>query len=470
MGGLLAALNSGKTSLHANQTGLEVSGNNIANVNTPGYSREKVVYSNVPTFSQKNFFVGHGVRVSNVQRDHSIFLENQLVGKRADFGLEDAQKNSISELERLFPIEDDNISADISNFFESIQDLSTSPGDRVMRNSVLHQGGRLCSVFRQTANELDRIQEHISKELVAKVDIINNNLKELADLNGRILTIEASGQDANAQRDRQEFLLQEVAQETGAKIVSSKNGMLSLHIPGGLPLVQGTSHASISYKAVGADLSFELHVGSDTKPLTRNQLGGAMHGMLRVREEIVPKIKEDLDILAYDIATIVNTKHKTGYDPQGNLGINFFADPPNLGQIAEPGKPEHFDAARNMSVILTDGMQIAAAGNPEAAPGDNENALALADLKDIKINGEETFAIKYAKIASFTGTEANRHKLAFSGAKTTMEQVQNLRDSVSAVSLDEEMVSLIQFQKGFQTSAKFLSTVDEMLQTLINMR
>ncbi len=465
--GLLGALNAGKTSLHANQTGLEVSGNNIANVNVDGYSKEEVVFGNVPTFSQRNFFVGHGVRISNVQRDHSWFLENQLVRKRAEFGLEDAQENALSELERLFPIEDNNISADISNFFEAFQDLSTGPSDRVMRNSALHQGKRLSSVFRETANELDRIHSHTTKEITAKIDTINNKIKELAELNSRIQTIEVSGQDANAQRDRQEALIKDVAQETGARIVTSKNGMLSLHIPGGLPLVQGTSHATFSYEEEGASLKLKLHVGSDTKNLTRHQLGGEIHGMLRVREEIIPKVKEDLDVLAYSVVKQFNEQHVQGYDPDKKTGVKFFNDPPNLN---DPDlQKRHLDAARKMSVALTSGQQIAAAGNPEAHPGDNENALLLADLKDTKYDGE-TSAIRYAKIASFTGTEKNRHNLALSGAKTAMTQVENLRDSFSAVSLDEEMVSLIQFQKGFQTSAKFLSTIDEMLQTLVNMR
>ncbi len=467
MSGILGALNAGKTALEANQVGLEVTGNNVANVNTPGYSRQQVVYSNVPTFSHKGFFIGQGVQVSTIQREHDQFLENQLIAKTAEYGFEKAQGNTLSELERIFSIDDDNLSADIGNFFESVQKLSNNPSDKVMRSTVLRKGQNLGTRFNGTADELNRLQDNLSQSIVDKVDGINSSLKKIAELNSRIQTIEATGQSANAQRDNQEALIRDIAQQTGAGVVSSKTGMLSLHLPGGLPLVQGTSASALGYQSAGSSLSLSVDIGGDVKKLTRAQMGGEIRGMLDLREEMIPEIKDNLDRLAYDITQSFNTQHALGMDLEGDAGGEFFTAPPNIGQIAHPSRPEHYDAARNMSIAITDGNRIAA-GNT-SAPGDNENALALADIYDKKI-GEATFATQYGKIASAIGIAKNRNEISVNGAETSMEQVKNLRDSASAVSLDEEMVNLIQFQRSFQSSAKFLSTVDEMMDTLINLR
>ncbi len=468
MSGLSGALSSGKTSLLTNQVGMEVTGNNIANLNTPGYSRQRVVYGNIPTFSQKGFFVGQGVRVTSVRREHDQFLENQLTTKTAEYGFQKAQRNTLSELERIFPIGENNLSAEISDFFESIQDLSVNAGDKVMRSSMLQKGQELCSKFNNTADELHKLQDHIGNDVVFKIDDINTSIAEIAELNSRIQTIEVTGQTASAQRDKQEALIKKVAQETGAEIVSSKKNMLSLHLPGGLPLVQGTSAATLKYQSTGSNLALSLDIGGDVKKLSKEQMGGEIRGLLELRETTIPEVLDQLDSLAYDVTTVFNKQHALGTDLKGNAGGDFFTPPPNKGRIAHPTLPEHHDAARNIAVAITDIDKIAA--GKTSAPGDNENALALADLKDAKVSDEGTFAIKYGKIASFIGIEKNKNNVAFNGAKAAREQIQNLKDSTSAVSLDEEMVNLIQFQRSFQSSAKFLSTVDEMMETLVNIR
>lgn len=468
MAGILGALNAGKTALEANQVGLEVTGNNIANAKTPGYSRQKVVLGNVPTFSRKGFFIGQGVRVSTVQREHDQFLENQLTAKTAEYGFQSAQSNPLAELERVFPIGDDNLSADISNFFDSIQKLSTNPSDQVLRNGMLQKGHDLSVKFNDTANELTRLQDNLSQSVVSKIDGINSNLTEVAELNSRIRTIEATGQSANAQRDKQESLIKNLAQTVGAEIVTSKSGMFSLHLPGGLPLVQGTTAASLSYKATGSNLSLSLDIGGDVKELHKDLLGGEIKGLMTIREETIPGIMDKLDSLAFDVSTQVNTQHAEGRDLNGDKGGNFFSVPPNTNKAENREDAEYAGAARAMSVAITDGSKIAA--GKTAAPGDNENALALADLNDKKIDNVDTFSTKYGKIASTVGTAKSRNEIAMNGAKTAMEQVQNLKESASGVSLDEEMINLIQFQRSFQSSAKFLSTVDEMMDTLLNLR
>jgi flagellar hook-associated protein 1 FlgK len=188
-------------------------------------------------------------------------------------------------------------------------------------------------------------------------------------------------------------------------------------------------------------------------------VGGELQGLLTVRDQTIPEAKDELNTLAYEISTQVNTQHAAGVGLDGSTGNNFFTDPAGVTT----------DAARNMAVTLTDSSKVAA-GNT-SAPGDNENALTIGDLgTSYLIGGTDTFDSYYANISSQIGLAVNQNSLQVSGSKDAVNQLQNLRDSVSGVSLDEEMVNMIQYQRGFQSSAKYLSTVDDMLNTLISFK
>jgi flagellar hook-associated protein 1 FlgK len=143
-----------------------------------------------------------------------------------------------------------------------------------------------------------------------------------------------------------------------------------------------------------------------------------------------------------------------------------------------PGAAEYAGAARNISVVLTDPAQVAAGLAPDpgppagtVAPGDNRNALILSNIGDTYlIGGTDSFNSLYGKITSKVGVESNQNQLSLKGAQDALDQLENFRDGLVGVSLEEEMISLIQFQRGFESSAKFLSIVDEMMSTVLEIR
>ena len=186
--------------------------------------------------------------------------------------------------------------------------------------------------------------------------------------------------------------------------------------------------------------------------------------MFEMRDTFIAGLRSDLDTLAVDLTSAVNAEHVNGYDANGNTGQLFFEDI----SVPVPGSVP----SRNVRVALTDSSQVAAAGNPEAAPGDNENALAIASLEVTHRVGttNDTFDNFFSQIVATVGIEAARNDLALSGAQDATVQLQNLRDGYSGVSLEEEMIDLIQYQRGFESSAKFLSTVDEMMNALLQLK
>lgn len=464
MGGLLNALNAGRTSLSTNQKAIEIAGNNIANVNTPGYSRQSAVLTPYPALNFGEFFIGQGVKISNVTREHDVFINAQILDKNQTLGEESARSTPLNELERIFGIGENSLATEVDRFFDAWQELSTNPSGQTERDIVLQRGDLLARGFQTAVTELDSAQKNINSTIASKIDAVNFKLSEVADLNERIASVEAGGQSANSFRDRRDLLLEDLSFSLGIQSFEEGTGMVSVQLPGGLPLVQGGSALRLEGVQNGKNIDLTLQMGGTSLAVNRKNLGGEFKGLVELRDTFIPALRADLDTMAYGLASAVNSAHRDGAGLDGLGNRDFFSD-----------APDSTDAARNLTVALTSGSQIAAGLSPaagdSAAPGDNRNAKAIAALgSDKVINGQDTLVGFYAKMTAKVGIEAAQNRLTQGGAEDAMVQLQNLRDGKVGVSLEEEMISLIQYQKGFEASAKFLSTIDEMMDTILSLK
>lgn len=550
--GLAAALNTGKTSLFSNQKSIEITGNNIANVNTEGYSRQKAVYSDFPSLKFGNYFVGQGVKITDITREYDVFVNEQLLDKSQLLGSEDAKATPLAELERVFSVGDDTLATEIDRFFDSWQELSANPSGQVERDIVMQRGELLASSFNTVARDLDNVSSNINETVLSEIDGVNLKLSQIADLNSRIQTIEASGTSANSFRDQRDVLLQEVTYTLGVQSYEEPTGAINIQLPGGLPLVQSGSALELNAISKGDDLVLELKIGESSFDVAGKNLGGKFQGLLELRDEFIPALKEDLDRTAYALVQEVNLLHEQGTGLDGSTGTAFFKNPGNHtsqsyskaddatsfvagdvtfnvagtettfafaggslrdletaidanvadvdatvsqqddGSWALVVTPDNYnesiriDAAAiagssqspefsmpNLSDLITmsvtDSSKVAA-GN-SSAPGDNTNALSISALKDKNaVNDEDTFVSFYGKMAARVGIEAGQNRLSQSGAEDSLTQLKNLRDGTVGVSLEEEMINLIKYQRGFEASAKLLSTVDEMLVSVLSIK
>lgn len=471
MAGLFTALNAGRTALEVNQKSIEIIGNNISNVNTAGYSRQSAVLTPYPSMNFGGFFIGQGVVISDVERDFDAFVNGQLQQKSIEYGLQNGQANPLAELERVFNITENNLATEIDNFFDSWQELSANPSGLVERDIVIQRGQLLAENFHTIANDLVSVQQNINDSIISKVDAVNSQIAEIGELNSRIFTIEIQGQTANSARDRRDMLAKELATSLGAQTYYDSKGMMAVQLPGGLPLVQGTETMTISAVPNGSNLDLELTAGGVTRTIGLNNLGGELYGQVNIRDTVIPDLNNNLDRLAYEITESLNAAHAAGAGLDSVTGRNFFTPNP---VPPPPADPWH-EAARNISVALTDSNHVAAAAAPTppatASPGDNRNALIISNIGEtFLIDGKDNFNAFYGKMTSTIGVMANQNTLSLGGAEDAMVQLQNLRDGLSGVSLEEEMISLIQFQRGFESSAKFLSTIDEMMASLMDLK
>lgn len=459
-GGLNAALNSGRTSLQTNQTAIEITGLNIANVNTEGYSRQTPNLNPYPALAFGDFFIGTGVTVSSVARSHDVFLDGQIKDKSADVGLENSMVNSLAELERVVGIGAGSLADEFNQFFDSWRQLSTNPGGEVERQMVLQRGEQIGNTFTSVYNETQQVVKNINNTITSKIDGVNLCLDEIAQLNNRISAIEMSGQEANSDRDRRDILLKDLSEAIGATSFETANGTVSVQLPNGMPLVEGTEVTHIVGVMSGTDINLELDFGTTRISLDRTALGGEFRGLYEVRDVMIPDVVDRLDQLAFTFATEVNALHRVGTDLDGDTTENFFVEPSAIA-----------GAALSLAMSITSTKDIAA--GTSAASGDNTNALSILQLEQQPLGGfggNDTFVSYYGKIVSTLGVEVARNRQAVQGHEDSLIQLQNFRDGIDGVSLEEEMINLMKYQKGFEASAKFLATVDEMMGTLLSLK
>jgi flagellar hook-associated protein 1 len=459
MSGLSNALNVGKSSLLAGQKAIEVTGNNISNVNTPGYSRQVPVFSGFPSLNMQGFAVGSGSQVAQVDREHDAFLTRQIQEQSAGLGNAEAKTTPLAELERIVDISETSIASKIDDFFGSWQDLSTDPSSQVGRDTVIVNGEHLSQAFVQTVDELNALRQNLDINLTSQVEDLNSKFDEIVSLNKRITSIEMTGQTALADRDRRDILVQEVSTALGTRSVeSAETGMVSLFLPNGISVVQDASSLTLGYENSGDTLNVYMQMGSQQVSLGSGNVGGSFSGLMEVRDELIPGIIEDLDKLAYGLSTEVNKMHQWGTGLDGISSRAFFTPP-----------EQSTGAAASLAVAISDYRQVAA-GRSDAT-GDNSNALDLAALSEAKsINGNETFVAFYSSLASRVGMESRQNQLALSGSQDSFEQLNNLRDAKVGVSLEEEMINLIKYQRSFEASAKFVATIDELMDTVLSLK
>ena len=455
MGGLNAALNSGRTSLQTNQKAIEITGLNVANVNTEGYSRQTPHLTPYPALVFGDYFIGTGVTVGSIQRSHDVFLAGQIKDKSMEVGRENSMLNPLAELERVIGIGEGNLADEFDQFFDAWRQLSTNPGGEVERQAVLQRGELIGRAFANIYREIQQSVKNINSTITSKVDGVNLALDEVAQLNTRISALELSGQNANSDRDRRDMLLKSLSMSIGATTFETSTGAVSVQLPNGMPLVEMGKANHLNAVFSGTNVSLELSVGTTTLALDRNALGGEFRGLYEVREVMIPDVVNRLDELAFTFANKVNDQHELGTDLNGASGQPFFIVSPT-------------DASSTLRMNITSTSQIAA--GESAAPGDNRNALAILQLEQQQLLGNDTLVSFYGKIAATVGVEAARNRQAAQGYKDSLVQLENMRDGIDGVSLEEEMINLLKYQRGFEASARFLSTVDEMMAVLMTLK
>ncbi len=476
-------LDIGRTALLAQKAAMDVTGENIANVNTPGYSRQTPVLQTAPINPYQVPPVGNGVVLASVQRSYDRFVQARILSSTSAGGEQSTLQTALQRIEPLFgDLSGSGLGTSLENFFTAWQDLAMNPQGSAERQAVLSKAQTFLDNLHQVNGSLNTVQSDANQSLDAITSSINTTTAQIATLNEQIRTAQLSGANTNLLKDSRDVLIQDLSQKVGITVLEQPDGSVNVSLIQGPQLVGGKNASQLTLQsdpANGGLYSVILNgpgspTGTDITPLVSGGSGsnGELGGALYVRDVIVNSYLDHLDELATTLANQVNSVHTTGFGLNGSTGQDFFTAP------AAPVPPATFTSgySRTMSLNITDITSIAAAStNPLLAgggTGNNVNALALADLSGKALamtGGSNTLSGFYGALVGKVGLAVQGTEQEVAQNTALLKQFNNLRDSVSGVNLDEELVALTKYQKAFQGAARLITTGQDMLDTVLGM-
>ena len=370
-----SVLNTAKQAILSNLTAINVTGSNIANVNTPGYTRLNPVFNSVGTNSTSSSGREQvGVEISEIQRVYDKYLEAQIVTQNASVGSATARNDLLSQIEGVLNESTDNgVSDALSQFWSAWDDLSANPSGESERSILVSAAQNLTYVFNQRAEELLTLQQNTDETIVGDVDKLNGYLSDMSALNTEIVRIESSGGSASALRDSRASLLSNISSLIDINYVEQSDGALYIYLPeNGKTLVEGSKNWQLTVQPNSSNSNLNDIVFTDdtANPLNNYIQGGELGGLLDIRDVTLPAYIDKLNQTASSIVNKVNAQNMAGYDQDGNIGGLFF---------------EKTVEAKDMEVsaaIVADTRKIAASSTLNA---DGDNATAMTALKDDKM-------------------------------------------------------------------------------------
>ena len=353
------------------------------------------------------------------------------------------------------------LSQAMSDYFNAWQDLSMKPKGMIERQLLISKGEVLANTFNQKYANLESAQKSIDTDISGAVENINQRSARIADLNQKIVDSEINGHSANEYRDQRDLAIKELSALIDISTFEDSDGSVKVTLNGGRTLVEGKSFHNLATQVNPATGLFDvLWVRPDgsTVDITGNIAGGKIQGWLQSRDVTLPDYMTRLNDLALAIRDEVNREHRGGFGLDGSTNNDFF-----IGTDAS-------DIEVNVNLV-NDHDLIAVASNIDSLPGDGSNAVDIANLQSQAIlnGGTATFNEYYNALVSDVGSEVNQIDAYYQHQFNMLTQLENYRESISGVSLDEEMVNLIKFQSAYDASAKLITTTDELIQTVLNM-
>lgn len=472
--GLFGTLNMAARSMQAQMTGVEVSGQNLANVNTTGYSRQSVQLATNPDIATGIGPEGTGVTAVAIQQIVSELLNSQVQTQQSTSGYWDGQQTALQTAQNALneflngtstttststsstaSDSSTGLAAQLNNLFSAFQAVATSPTSTAARQSLISQAQTLAATFNNVNGQLDDLKTSLDASLDNSVESANKLLSDIANLNKQITSAEFSGGTANNLRDAREQDLENLAHLTNFTLSTGTNGAVNVSI-GGQSLVTGYTVADTlqTYDAGGGQMLVQTATGGVPLTLT----GGLMQGTIDARDGSLATLQTNVNTLASTLITQVNAIHNSGFSLTGSTGTNFF-DGTNAASITV-----NASLAANSNLIQTSGSATAA--------GDNSVALQLAQLGSAAQGalGNQTFNDNYNAAVGALGQSLAAANTQVSSQTLVTQMLSTQRGSVSGVSVDEEMTNLMSFQRAYQASAKLVSTVDSMIEVTLAMK
>lgn len=454
MAGLLSSLSIATSGLTTARMGLDVTGHNIANINTPGYARRTMQLAELPPNDHTS--AGRGVEVLQIRALRDQYLEARIGREQGGKAYDEALLEGVRAVDATVGLPGQSIDARLTAFFDGFSALASDPTSITARDTVVREGRALGEAFGSLSSRLDEMQVVHDRTLRDSVAELNQLATTVSRLNARIVT---GGVDVDALRDERSIAIARMSELGNVSVLDRPDGAVDITVSSGHALVVGANAYPVTMTAQPPSGFISLQL-SDFD-ITSQIDGGRIGALVELRDSKIPAYQGRLDQLAYDIATQVNALHVTGFDATGTAGGNFFDAPATVTGAAA--------SLAVASAVAADPRLVAASGT--TASGDNEVARAIAALRDSRVmsGGSATAAEAWATFVFQVGSDVRGAEASVVTREQIVRQMQRLRDQQSGVSLDEEAANLMRYQRSYEASARYFTTIVDTLDTLMAM-
>jgi flagellar hook-associated protein 1 FlgK len=449
----VATLSGAARALDAQQTGMAVVGQNIANANTPGYSRRVVDLGTVAAVGSDA--VGRGVQVLRIRASRDQLLENRLYREQPTLERESAIADSLGVVEAAFGDPGQSIDADLARFFDSFARLAEDPTGSTARQTVLTEGEALAAGFRDMADRLASSRRDADTAIRSSVTEVNALVIRIAALNASIGS--ATESQALGLVDEQSEAVRELSELVNINVLQRQGRGVDVYFGAGRPLVVAANSYQLIATPTGP--SGQVVLSSNGTTVTSEITSGRVGGLLNVRDTLVPAYETRLDELAFTVVNQVNTLHTAGFDVNGASAGVFFTT-----LAAQPGAA----AAITVNPAVAANTSLIAAASVAVA-GNNQTAQAIAALRDARVldSNQSTMSDAWAQLVFTVGRDVQTASQNKQTRQDVVTQVESLKDASSGVSLDEEALLMLRFQRAYEATARFFQAVDETIDVLL---
>ncbi|CRK80922.1 flagellar hook-associated protein FlgK [Neobacillus massiliamazoniensis] len=471
MSSTFMGLELGKRGLFAQQAALNTTGHNIANANTDGYSRQRAEMVSTPAIPYPGMSndrspaqMGTGVEVNKLVRLREGFLDTQFRERNKDLGYYTAKSDTYTKIEEILnEPSDTGIANAMDQFWQSWQELAKNSDSAAARAVVRQRGVAVAESFQFAKDSLKQIQADSNNVISVDVNNINSLTKQIADLNDQISRLTPNNYQPNDLYDKRDVLLDQLSKLVNIDTKPSTNGMVDVFVSG-QPLIQGKTANAVTYPSNGGGPD-QISIDPGQKPVSLQS--GELLGRIEAANHIVPNLLDNIKQLQDEFSKQVNAIHSSGYnlDDIANIKNN---------PTASPDKLDFFTTNANGDwVVNPDIMQSLnkIAAGTTASVGDGTNAQAISDLKNKVFsinNSTSTLGDFYQNIIGQLGVDSQQAQNMQGNTQTLVNQVDSRRQSVSGVSLDEEMTNMIRFQQAYNAAARVVTVMDQVLDKVIN--
>lgn len=442
----MSLLGNGLSGLSASQQMLNVASNNIANINTPGYTRQEGTLVSRADGST-GLSPGNGVQLTGMRRIADEFATAALWRAGSQVGYFEKMESLFGQAEGIVGSESLSIAKGLDSFFASLNSAASDPNVPAARQQILSSATSLANRFNQLSHSLDLQEKQILSEAGGVVKGANSLTTNIGKLNSNIAIAAAKGANTSPLEDQRDNLVKELAEIADIRTQAMPDGRLNISLSNGQPLVLGSSAATMSMTAGNLTLDF------DGKTFSANNAGGKIGALMDYRNDTLLDIKDKLNLQAQTLADDINNQLASGFDLNGTPGAPLFiySAPSEAGTLSVSPSitPEE------LAFIGDDG-----AGAPVGGSGENSNLMDLIALKD-------GFYDDFNGLVGSLGIQSATAQAEASASRELRDSAQYRRDSVSSVNQDEEAVKLMAYTQAYQANAKVISTADQIFNTLL---